>query len=78
MQYLKCDAEGCDHVEYHQQINVSLVDKPCPKCQSNLLTQSDYDDWAKFEELLSQLPDDGTETEVINFHLHNGILRWTE
>lgn len=42
---VKCDNSGCDFVvsfeafeEYEQFIN-----KPCPKCGENLLTQEDYD-----------------------------------
>lgn len=41
--YLKCDARGCIHYEFHDEINQSLVGKPCPKCGSSILTQEDFD-----------------------------------
>ncbi len=39
---LKCDANGCDHVELVESINAGLVGKPCPKCGANLLTEEDH------------------------------------
>lgn len=42
-EFLKCDAEGCDHREDVEHITDELVGKPCPKCGANLLTQDDWD-----------------------------------
>lgn len=40
--YLKCDAEGCDHVEEVDEITEDHIGKPCPKCGASLLTEEDY------------------------------------
>lgn len=40
---LKCDAQGCDHVEKVSAITAECIGKPCPKCGANLLTQEDHD-----------------------------------
>jgi hypothetical protein len=42
-EFLKCDAEGCDHREDVAKITADMVGKPCPKCGANLLTQADWD-----------------------------------
>lgn len=41
--YLKCDAKGCMHLEVHPELTWDMVDKPCPNCGANLLTQADAD-----------------------------------
>lgn len=41
-EYLKCDAEGCDHVEVVGVIEESMIGMACPKCSANLLTADDY------------------------------------
>ena len=40
--FLKCDAKGCNYIEFHKCLDVGMVDKLCPLCRSNLLTQEDY------------------------------------
>jgi len=40
--FLKCDAKGCIHIEYYDRLDETLIDKPCPVCNSNLLTKEDY------------------------------------
>ena len=45
MEYLKCDADGCDHIELHPKLTADLVGRLCPKCGADLLTQKDYDDF---------------------------------
>ena len=42
-EFLKCDAEGCDHREDVDLITAELVGKPCPKCGASLLTQHDWE-----------------------------------
>ena len=44
-EFLKCDADGCDHVESVTEITEAMVGMPCPKCGASLLTQSDWDAW---------------------------------
>lgn len=41
-EFLKCDAEGCDHIENVDAITSEMVGKPCPICGANLLTQEDW------------------------------------
>jgi hypothetical protein len=42
---IKCDNKDCDYV--NEDVSVSdyekWLNKPCPKCGSNLLTQEDYE-----------------------------------
>ena len=54
---IKCDAEDCDytddtanHTNYHEWLN-----KPCPCCGSNLLTQEDYDAVKAIHELIDYI-----------------------
>lgn len=50
----------CDHCDY-RDASVLLedigewVDKPCPKCGSNLLTKADYDSVVQIQELVGML-----------------------
>lgn len=40
---IKCDAEGCDYREDIQSEDYSeWVDRPCPDCGANLLTEADF------------------------------------
>nr|WP_052951443.1 hypothetical protein [Devosia soli] len=41
--FLKCDAEGCDHIEDVAEITGDMIGKPCPKCGSDLLTLEDFE-----------------------------------
>lgn len=49
---IKCDADGCDFIDetVTQEELPNWVDKPCPNCGGNLLTQAD---WAVIQELMS-------------------------
>lgn len=42
---VKCDNEDCDYRddEVNQENYSEYINKPCPKCDSVLLTQEDYD-----------------------------------
>lgn len=42
---IKCDNPECDFVDQEVKIEdyKDWLNKPCPKCGSNLLTQADYD-----------------------------------
>ena len=42
---IKCDTEGCDFkVSFgEREVYTSYLNKPCPVCSANLLTQQDYD-----------------------------------
>ena len=42
---IQCDAPGCDFVDMSIQVSQyeEYINKPCPKCGANLLTQKDHD-----------------------------------
>lgn len=62
---IKCDAEGCDYTDE----NVNLEDyndylnKPCPKCGANLLTQEDMDTVQYMIKMVNFLNDAGIMAE---------------
>lgn len=43
MNYLKCDADGCDHREKVQEITEDDIGKKCSVCGANLLTREDFE-----------------------------------
>ena len=45
--FLKCDKKGCLHTEFHDEIILELVGKPCPVCGSELLTVQEFVDFEK-------------------------------
>jgi len=47
--YLKCDAKRCMHLEVHPALTWDMVDKPCPSCGENLLTQADAEAYPYME-----------------------------
>lgn len=42
---IKCDNPKCDFVDWSVELKdyPNWLNKPCPKCGANLLTQADYD-----------------------------------
>mgnify|MGYP000959964872 CR=1 FL=1 len=42
---IKCDTEGCDFKDMSVEVEdyKDWLNKPCPKCGGNLLTQADFD-----------------------------------
>ncbi len=42
---IKCDAEGCDYKDMSVQPEdyVDWVNRPCPDCGANLLTEADFE-----------------------------------
>ena len=42
---IKCDNPKCDYIDQSVELKdyPNWLNKPCPKCGSNLLTQADYD-----------------------------------
>ena len=42
---IKCDNPKCDYIDQSVELEdyPNWLNKPCPKCGSNLLTQADYD-----------------------------------
>jgi hypothetical protein len=79
---IQCDNPECDYLD----LNVSVTDyhnwlnKPCPKCGENLLTQEDYD---KVQAMLAivnlvnqmDIPDDGEDIGVtMEVDVHNNKM----
>lgn len=70
-EHLKCDADGCGHIENVEAITEAHVGMPCPACGANLLTEEDWEAWKPFQALLAAVeevagaqPDHGESTEV--------------
>lgn len=62
--FLKCDAEGCDHLETIEGLTEDLIGKPCPKCGADLLTREDYEEGMKIEVMMKMLKAMGLAVEV--------------
>lgn len=52
---LKCDAPGCDHIQYFGKITADMVGMPCPKCSADLLTSEDWQKWQPISSLLTSI-----------------------
>lgn len=55
---IECDNQKCDYVIVNQTKNPNedikkYIDKPCPKCNENLLTEKDYLDYKKFLRIIN-------------------------
>lgn len=82
MNYLQCDAEGCDHRENTPDYGPHLIGKPCPVCGASLLTQEDFDGAEPYRLLIEELIKAGIatttdrprkDTEVaMGIHFHAG------
>lgn len=50
---IKCDNPKCDYMDQSVELKdyPNWLNKPCPKCGSNLLTQADYDNVKAIVEL---------------------------
>jgi len=78
-EFLRCDADGCGHVELIEKIEQSLVGKACPKCGESLLTQPDFDEWtasvapmlALAKQMAGEAEDDMTDEEKLNAYEHH-------
>lgn len=72
---IKCDAEGCDYRDDSVTVDTypEWVDKPCPECGANLLTEADM----KFVELMfgvanvvNELYDNTQDEERVEMPIH--------
>lgn len=79
---LFCDNPECEHVEFVAEITQDMVNKPCPECGSNLLTQEDYDVWVN-EGVMELLENtkvfdmEGLSLDIVNVRYHNGNVELT-
>lgn len=54
--YIKCDNSPCDFIEYMDKIDpVIWLNKPCPKCSSNLLSEDDYIAYVKYQQAVAAM-----------------------
>lgn len=79
---IKCDNPECDYADMSVKVEdyKDWLNKPCPECGHNLLTQNDYDDvqktlkLAKFLNSFMPAPQPGEEMAKMGFEMHgNGI-----
>ena len=84
-----CDNPTCDYKVVNKTGKVDLeelkkyINKPCPKCSENLLTQKDYDTARRMIKIvltinkyfgwLFRLFGKSKETKYVSVHVHNGI-----
>ena len=68
---IKCDSKGCDYREDIVSADEyeSYLNKPCPKCGSNLFTEKDFNaikNLIRFEQLINTICDipDGQKLEL--------------
>lgn len=65
---ITCDTEGCDFEEPCGEDPKEWLNKPCPKCSANLLTQENYDsimEIMKYVEMINnmELPEEVKDSE---------------
>ena len=55
--YMKCDALGCDYrtEDVSNETLVTYLNKPCPKCGENLLTDKDFEEFEAHQTLAAIL-----------------------
>lgn len=51
-EYLKCDVEGCGHIEHLDAITEAHVGSKCPSCGANLLTHEDWVAWRPIQAIM--------------------------
>lgn len=55
---IECDNLECDYETLiPQELIETMIDKPCPKCGENLLTQEDYEDSREVVEAMKTMVD---------------------
>ena len=59
MSGIKCDNPNCNFVDYRVPVEdyINWLNKPCPNCGSNLLTQEDYDNVQTILKVYEQVKD---------------------
>ena len=85
---VKCDGEDCDYSddEVRRENYHAYVDRPCPKCGSNLLTQEDYEAVIALEGVVANfdidIPDgllDGEEEKHFDLNMDGtGMIEFVE
>jgi len=85
---IKCDNEKCDYTIGNPtgDINIPLLDYvnvPCPKCEENLLTVTDYRDWERMRKTINWMNkwfswltifySKKAKRTTVSVNVHNGI-----
>lgn len=71
MNYLKCDADGCSHVEEIERLERELIGKECPVCGANMLTEEDFQHRLKVEGIIALMRAFGIATDEANATKHH-------
>lgn len=72
---IKCDNKSCNYINKNVLVEdyIKWLNKPCPKCGENLLTQEDYDNvrgMIKFIEMMNNfMPKIGKDEKKIAFDI---------
>jgi len=66
---IKCDNSNCDYSDMSVPVSdyENWINKPCPKCGENLMTQTDFDEtikWLELAEIVNSYSEE--ELEAIN------------
>lgn len=78
-----CDTDGCDYKVPNTSEDIitameAYIDKPCPSCGANLLTQEDFDFTKDLIELMDSLGEDvGKGKEVASIAIKIGGNSYT-
>lgn len=73
---LKCDAPGCDYVDPTAPVDETQLNRPCPKCGANLLTEADLANVRLLQYITHAVnvecgpAQDGAERESIRFEMN--------
>jgi hypothetical protein len=77
---IKCDNTNCDWNDESIPTSqfIDWLNKPCPKCGENLLTEEDYNSYLIFVKKLEEInelypPKEGEELYHSVYDIHNGI-----
>lgn len=72
---IKCDAKECDYADMDVSFEdyEEYVNKPCPKCESNLLTKQDFDNVKGMVNMANMInsiyPEQPEEKEVVQMNV---------
>lgn len=75
---IKCDNPECDFADANVEIEdyINWLNKPCPICGSNLLTQQDYDNVHKILEAVNfvnenfEIVESEDKENTLSFHMN--------
>ena len=72
---IKCDNESCDYVDFTVPLEEypNWVNKPCPKCGENLLTEQAYEQVKAIMEIYNIIKDvEFDEEDLVRVQINSG------